>query len=57
MSLGCIGMRVFTGMAPDKLLAAVPAAEAEQFVASLTETNQANTVMEEFYAGHKASFA
>jgi uncharacterized protein (DUF169 family) len=57
MSLGCTGMRVFTGTPPDKLLAAVPAAEAEQFVASLTDTKQANAVMEEFYTGHKASFA
>ena len=57
MSLGCIGMRTFTGVAADKMLAVVPAAEADRFASALGTTVDANAEMKQFYEGRRAQFA
>lgn len=57
MSLGCIGMRTFTGIPEDRLLAVLPGAKLGHFVDALEGTVTANQQMEEFYKGHKAQFA
>lgn len=57
MSLGCIGMRTFTGASADTMIGAVPAADAERFVEALDRTAAANAVMLSFYESHKAQFA
>jgi uncharacterized protein (DUF169 family) len=56
MALGCIGMRTFTGIADDRLLAAVPGDKVEEFAAALERTVTANAGMRSFYEGHKAQF-
>jgi uncharacterized protein (DUF169 family) len=57
MSLGCIGMRTFTGIGADRMLAVVPAAAVDDFVAALTTAVAANRSMQDFYEGHKLQFA
>lgn len=57
MALGCIGMRTFTGIANDRLLAAVPGDKVEEFTAALEKTVAANAGMQSFYESHKAQFA
>jgi uncharacterized protein (DUF169 family) len=57
MALGCIGMRTFTGIADDRLLAAVPGDKVEELVTALRTTVTANAGMRAFYEGHKAQFA
>lgn len=57
MSLGCVGMRTFTGVGDDVMLGVVPAAEAASFLAALATTAHANAEMRTFYEGHKAQFA
>ena len=57
MSLGCIGMHVFTGVASDRLLGAIPASELQQFLDALATADRANAVMADFYKAHKAQFA
>lgn len=57
MSLGCIGMRTFTGAPADAMIAAVPGSEAEKFVQALDRTAKSNAQMQEFYEAHNAQFA
>jgi uncharacterized protein (DUF169 family) len=57
MSLGCMGMRTFTEIPEDRLLAVLPGAKLGHFVDALERTVTANQQMEEFYRGHKAQFA
>lgn len=57
MALGCVGMRTFTEVGDDRLLAAVPGAKVAEFTASLKATVAANAAMKSFYEGHKAQFA
>lgn len=57
MALGCIGMRTFTGVANDKLLAAVPGDKLAELTAALEKTVASNAGMQSFYEGHKAQFA
>ena len=57
MSLGCIGMRTFTGAPADAMVAAIPSADAERFVEALERTAAANALMASFYENHKAQFA
>lgn len=56
MSLGCIGMRTFTGAPADAMVGAVPASKIEEFARALDRTIASNKVMQEFYEGHKAQF-
>jgi uncharacterized protein (DUF169 family) len=56
MSLGCIGMRTFTGAPADAMVAAIAGADADRFVEALDRTAAANAVMLSFYESHKAQF-
>jgi uncharacterized protein (DUF169 family) len=57
MALGCIGMRTFTDIASDLLLASVPGGKIAELVTALQATVTANAGMQAFYAGMKAQFA
>ncbi|XVS62046.1 DUF169 domain-containing protein [Actinosynnema sp. CA-299493] len=57
MALGCIGMRTFTGIAADRMLAVLPGAKVGEFVEALKVTVQANAGMKEFYESKLAQFA
>jgi uncharacterized protein (DUF169 family) len=54
LSLGCIGMRTFTDVADDRLLAVVPGDKAAEFAESLAGTASANNAMLSFYQQRKA---
>lgn len=56
-SFGCAGMRTFTGISEELLLAVVPGADLPRFVAALQEKLSANAAMQEFYDAHQARFA
>jgi uncharacterized protein (DUF169 family) len=56
LSLGCTGLRTFTEISHDRLLAVVPGDDIERFVASLEKTKTSNEEMGAFYAGHTARF-
>ncbi|MFF0522337.1 DUF169 domain-containing protein [Actinomadura nitritigenes] len=49
MSLGCAGMRTFTGIGDDRLLFAIPGGALEQFAAALEETGRVNEHMVGYY--------
>ncbi len=57
LSLGCTGMRTFTGIGAERMLGVLPAARAEAMVGSMELTAASNQTMKTFYEGHKASFA
>lgn len=57
MALGCIGMRTFTGIAADRMLAVVPGAKVGEFVEALKVAVAANAGMKSFYEGKLAQFA
>jgi uncharacterized protein (DUF169 family) len=53
-SLGCIGMRTYTEIADDHLLAVVPAGAAPQLAVALTEIVAANGALANFHEARKA---
>lgn len=53
LSLGCMGMRTFTEVADDRMVAAIPADKLDEFVAALERTMTANAQMQSFYEEHK----
>jgi uncharacterized protein (DUF169 family) len=53
MSLGCVGMRTFTGIGDDRMLAVLPGDRLDAFVAAAATSRSANDVMGEFYEGRK----
>ena len=53
MSLGCTGMRTFTEVSDDHILATLNCAEIDSFLTSLQTTLSANKEMKEFYTDHK----
>lgn len=57
LSLGCMGMRTFTEVADDRLLAAIPASRIDELLESLQRTMAANDEMRSFYQGHKRQFS
>lgn len=57
LSLGCLGMRVFTDVSQDQLLAVLPGSRIEEFSRALESVVAANQTMGEFYQGHKAKYA
>jgi uncharacterized protein (DUF169 family) len=57
LSLGCIGMRTFTEIADDRMLAVVPGNKLDAFVAALRTTMDANRSMLSFYEQRKAEVA
>lgn len=54
MSLGCAGMRTFTGISGNYLLGAIPGTAADSLVAALESTVAANDSMLAFYQGRLA---
>lgn len=57
LSLGCAGMRTFTDISDNRLLAVLPGAKVQEFLSSLQSVVAANTEMLAFYQGHKAQFS
>jgi uncharacterized protein (DUF169 family) len=57
LSLGCAGMRTFTEVADDRMLAVVPGGSLTDFVAALRTTAAANVAMQQFYDQRKAEVA
>jgi uncharacterized protein (DUF169 family) len=57
LSLGCMGMRTFTEVADDRMLAVVPGDRVDEFVASLRAISHANEAMKSFYEQRKAEVA
>ena len=57
LSLGCLGMRTFTEIGSDRMLAVLPGAQLEEIVARLRATVEANRTMAEVYNASKAAFA
>lgn len=53
LSLGCMGMRTFTEVAEDRMVAAIPADKLDEFSAALERTMAANAQMQSFYEEHK----
>lgn len=56
LSLGCMGMRTYTEILPDRLLCVVPATKLEEFRESLVATMVANRQMQSYYEQQKAQF-
>lgn len=57
LSLGCMGMRTFTEVADDRLLAVVPGSVLPDFLAALRRTAAANEAMLAYYKQRKAEVA
>jgi uncharacterized protein (DUF169 family) len=57
LSLGCTGMRTFTEIADNRMLAIVPGDQLERFSAALEKAVDVNTSMKEFYSGRKRQFS
>jgi uncharacterized protein (DUF169 family) len=57
LSMGCLGMRTFTEVSDDRMLAVVPAAAIDGFVSRLQATAAANETMAGAYNAMKAQFA
>jgi uncharacterized protein (DUF169 family) len=55
LSLGCIGMRTFTQIGPDRLLAVVPGTMIEAFTADLMRSITVNDGMADFYQQRAAA--
>jgi len=53
MSLGCTGMRTFTEVSDDHILATLNCKEIDSFLTNLATTISANKEMKEFYLEHK----
>lgn len=56
LSFGCTGMRTFTGVREDRLLAVLPGARAGELADALDAVTRANATMLAFYEGRKAAF-
>jgi uncharacterized protein (DUF169 family) len=54
VSWGCMGMRTFTEVPDDRLLAVVPGIRIAEFAGDLDRVVAANETMREFYEGKKA---
>lgn len=57
VSLGCAGMRTFTGIEPDQMLAVVPAAQGGQFATELERLSTANAAMRSYYSERASQFS
>ncbi len=55
LSLGCTGMRTFTGIGPERLLAVVPAASLESFAQDVARLKAINEGMATFYKDRAAA--
>lgn len=56
LSMGCLGMRTFTEVSGDRMLAVIPRANLEAFVDALEQTVVANQTMGAAYDAQKAAF-
>jgi len=56
-SLGCIGNRIYTGIAADELYVVVPGARLESVAEALAVITTANAALEEFARGRQASLS
>jgi uncharacterized protein (DUF169 family) len=56
LSFGCAGMRTFTGIREDRLLAALPGSQAAELAEALAAVQKANTTMQAFYEQRQAAF-
>jgi uncharacterized protein (DUF169 family) len=56
LSFGCTGMRTFTGVREDRLLAALPGPQAGALADALAAVKRANTTMLAYYEERKAAF-
>ena len=56
LSLGCAGMRTFTDISNQLLLAVLPGARLDKFLEDLSSTLTANSEMGSFYREHRAQF-
>jgi uncharacterized protein (DUF169 family) len=54
LSFGCIGMRTFTGIPSDRMLAVISGGDLAAFVDALRRVKGANDAMQAAYEGHKA---
>lgn len=57
VSWGCVGMRTFTGIPDDRLLAAIPGARIQTFLDDLERIIASNATMHAFYQGKKDALA
>jgi uncharacterized protein (DUF169 family) len=57
LSLGCAGMRIFTRISGELLLAVLPGAKVEEFLTSLTALVEANVAMGDYYQAKEADLA
>jgi uncharacterized protein (DUF169 family) len=57
LSLGCMGMRTFTEVHDDRLLAVLPGSRAGDLAKALGSIMKSNDAMASFYREHKAQFA
>jgi uncharacterized protein (DUF169 family) len=57
LSLGCLGMRIFTDISENRLLAVLPGNKIQEFFTALESVTAANEEMGPFYRGHKSNFA
>ena len=55
LSFGCMGMRTFTEVAGDRMLATIPGAVLPQFAARLKAMRSTNDAMHSFYKGRLAT--
>jgi uncharacterized protein (DUF169 family) len=56
LSLGCAGMRTFTDVSEDRMLAVVPGSRVAAFADDLDRVIAANNTMLSYYQGRKAEF-
>jgi uncharacterized protein (DUF169 family) len=56
LSFGCTGMRTFTGVREDRLLAVLPGQQAGALADALAAVQRANTTMLAYYEERKAAF-
>jgi uncharacterized protein (DUF169 family) len=56
LSLGCMGMRTFTEIASDRLLAVIPGSKLSEFAAALQSMRHTNDMMASFYTSRKQAF-
>ena len=56
-SFGCMGMRTFTGVAPDDILAVIPGEKLDHLVTRLNQMDRANCSMQAHYEQAKQAFS
>lgn len=57
LSLGCTGMRTFTEIADDRMLAILPGDRIKHFCDALDKAADVNASMKDFYSGRKQQFS